>query len=99
MHTTRGAVYIQTGDYDKGISDESEVLHLDPNKASAYFYRAYAYKHSGDYDKALTDYNEFIRLKPDSAEAYNELAWLLAVCPNANVRNGGEGRRVCKESL
>ncbi len=43
---------------------------------------------AGDYDRAVAEFSEAIRLKPDLMEAYNNVSWLLAVCPDANLRNG-----------
>jgi Flp pilus assembly protein TadD len=54
----------------------------------AYYTRGIFYGRNGDYDKAVADLNKATDLKPDFVEAYRNLAWLLAVCPDANVRNG-----------
>src|SRR5207245_34966 len=34
------------------------------------------------------DFNEAIQLHPETAEAYGWLAWLLAMCPTEELRNG-----------
>jgi tetratricopeptide (TPR) repeat protein len=87
-YINRGNCYSLKGDHDRAIADYSEAIHLKPDYAMAYFSRGLAYRQKGDYDKAIADYRETIRLKPDYAIAYGGLAWLLAVCPDANVRNG-----------
>ena len=87
-YNNRGSAYIQKGDYDRAVADETQVISLDPKYATAYFNRGNAYRHKGDWDRALADYNEAIRLGPTNALDYKNLAWLLAVCPDANVRNG-----------
>jgi tetratricopeptide (TPR) repeat protein len=78
----------RAGDYDRAVAEFSEAIRLKPDNARAYYNRGQAYRHRGDYGKALTDYGEAIRLKPDLMEAYNNVSWLLAVCPDANLRNG-----------
>jgi tetratricopeptide (TPR) repeat protein len=85
----RGNAYDHKGDYDRAIADYNEAVRLNLDyayicKAS----RAYAYSQKGYYSTAIADYNDAIRLNPTNAVAYINLAWLLAVCPDANHRNG-----------
>ena len=42
----------------------TEAIRLDPNNASAYNNRGFAYGSKGDYDRAIADYTEAIRLDP-----------------------------------
>ncbi len=56
------------------------------------------YAHEGDYTKALAVYAEAIRLNPDHVLSYNNLAWLLATCPDANVRNGEKAIEYAKKA-
>jgi tetratricopeptide (TPR) repeat protein len=56
----------------------------------------------GEYRRALVSYEEAIRLHPDDSDAINGLAWLLATCPEAALRDGDRAvelsRRACKSS-
>jgi len=42
----------------------------------------------GKQAEAEMHYHEALRLNPDFTDALNNLAWLLATCPDASVRNG-----------
>jgi Flp pilus assembly protein TadD len=84
----RGLQAGRRDDYNLAIAEFSEAIRLKPDNARAYYNRGQAYRHRGDFGEALTDYGEAIRLKPDFMEAYNNVSWLLAVCPDANLRNG-----------
>ena len=42
----------------------------------------------GKFQNAAGHYLEALRLKPDAPEVLNNLAWLLATCPDASVRDG-----------
>ncbi len=99
----RGNAYKRKGEYDNAIADYSEAIRLNLDyayicKAS----RAHAYSQKGDYDRAIADFNEVIRLSPANAVTYNDLAWLLAVSPDADVRNGAKAveyaRKACELS-
>jgi tetratricopeptide (TPR) repeat protein len=89
-YTNRGNAYEEKGDDDKAIADYDEAIRLDPKFAPAYYNRGRVYRHKRDYSKAIADYTYAIQLNPDFREAYNNLAWLLAVCPDANVRNAAK---------
>ncbi|MBI1916608.1 MAG: tetratricopeptide repeat protein [Planctomycetes bacterium] len=84
----RGNAYLHKKEYDKAIKDFTEVIRLDPKNALTFLNRGYAYQQRKEYDKAIKDYTEAIRLDPNSAFAHNNLAWLLATCPNGTVRDG-----------
>jgi Flp pilus assembly protein TadD len=47
-------------------------------------------RQTGDYGGAAAQFRQALLAQPDSVEALNNLAWLLATCPDATVRNGVE---------
>jgi tetratricopeptide (TPR) repeat protein len=54
----------------------------------------------GEYPDAVRHYLEALRLKPDALDVLNNLAWLLATCPDAHHRDGaqavGYAERACE---
>ncbi len=84
----RGNAFKAKKDYDWAIRDYSQAIRLDPKWSDAYFNRANACKAKKAYDQAVSDYGEVVRLDPQDADAYSSLAWLLATCPEGNVRDG-----------
>jgi tetratricopeptide (TPR) repeat protein len=84
----RGNSYQSLKNYDRAIDDYSQAIRLDPKWSDAYFNRANARRAKKDYAQAVNDYREAIRLDPRDADALSGLAWLLATCPDANVRDG-----------
>src|SRR5262249_59920817 len=71
-------------------TDYPEAIKLDPKDPDAYFTRARVYTARKDYDKAVADYQEVIRLDPKDPDAYDNLAWVLATCPDSKVRDGAK---------
>lgn len=65
---------------------------LDRRRADAELLnkRGPVYARLGRYDLALNDYSESIRRNANHPAALNNLAWLLATCPNEQVRNGSK---------
>jgi Tfp pilus assembly protein PilF len=75
-------------EYDRAVRDYGEAVRLDPDFTDAYFNRADAYRRLKQYAQAVSDYRAVLRLDPEDADANNNLAWLLATCPDATVRDG-----------
>ena len=50
----------------------------------------------GDFPGAIARYRRALELDPNLVEALNNLAWLLATCPDASLRNGAEAVQLAK---
>jgi tetratricopeptide (TPR) repeat protein len=87
-YSARGDAWQSKGDIDKAISDYNEAIRLDPKQAAARGHRGIALHKQGNYDKARADWNEAIRLDPKDLHSHFALAWLLATCPDAKIRDG-----------
>jgi tetratricopeptide (TPR) repeat protein/serine/threonine protein kinase len=83
----RGIAYNKMGQYDKAVLDFSEAIALDRNYVSAWLNRGNAFVSLGKYDKAREDYVTVLQLAPAHLLAHNGLAWLLATCPEAKLRD------------
>ncbi len=74
--------------FDKALADFDEAIRLDPEFAGAYTGHGIAHAKLGDYAAAHADYEHAIQLNPQDHSAQNNLAWLLATCPDDNYRDG-----------
>jgi Flp pilus assembly protein TadD len=72
--------------YDKALADYSKVIELDPKNAVALNNRGVAYYSLHQCRKALADYTTALELQPDAAVFQQNLAWLLATCPDSKLR-------------
>jgi tetratricopeptide (TPR) repeat protein len=87
-YVNRGQLYNMADRYDAAIADFDQALELDPNLPIPYLNRGVAYGAKGDYDGAIADFNSALTLAPDFSPAYNNLAWLMATCPQSAFRDG-----------
>ena len=46
----------------------------------------------------MAEYRQVLAVKPDQPEALNNLAWLLATCSDAAVRDGAEAVRLAEQA-
>ena len=87
-YVVRAGAYVTLKDYAKAKDDASKAVELDPKDAPAHAMRGAAYKALKEYSKSADEFSKAIELDPKDAEACNLFAWLLATCPQGDIRNG-----------
>jgi tetratricopeptide (TPR) repeat protein len=101
-YRNRGSCYAAQGEDGKALADFTEAIRLDPKSDLAYAGRAAVHIRKRDYRKAVADFREAVRLDPDERRPHNGLAWVLATCPEAGVRDGKgaveHAKRACELS-
>jgi tetratricopeptide (TPR) repeat protein len=88
-HAKLGTVYLRLGRLDDALAHLRKALALSPADPEAHEVLAKVLAAKRDFAGALGVLREGMRLQP-SAEIAKELAWLLATCPDASLRNGNE---------
>jgi serine/threonine protein kinase/tetratricopeptide (TPR) repeat protein len=83
----RGRALRVLGRDQQAVTDLSRAIDLDSTLAPAWINRAHASRRLGDWGKARADYRKAIDLDAKTGVAQNELAWLLATCPEAKFRD------------
>lgn len=86
----RGVTNVKRGEYAAAIKDYTAAVRLNDSFVEAYANRGFAAKKLGNYKAALADYGRAMKLSPQSPQAYNDAAWLLATCPDEEIRNGDQ---------
>ncbi|MSU58115.1 MAG: tetratricopeptide repeat protein [Pedosphaera sp.] len=66
------------------------ALALQPGAVKILFRLGVASAREKKYGEAIDNFREVLKAAPDSADVLNELAWVLATCPDAAFRNGAE---------
>jgi tetratricopeptide (TPR) repeat protein len=84
----RGAMRHAMGKRRDGMADLSKALKLDKADALAYLLRANARLAEGNYRNALADLRVASQLNGKDPDAHQQLALLLAACPQKSIRNG-----------
>lgn len=98
-YLNRGVAWYNLGQYDLAISDFSRAIKEDSGTIAAYNGRGMTWFASGQYKKAVADFEHVLKKEPENIQANNQLAWLLAVSPDARYRNGRRAVRLAKKAV
>jgi tetratricopeptide (TPR) repeat protein len=84
-----GLALAQQGLVKEAAANFAAVVRLRPD-ADAHYNLALACVALGRHSEAITEYRAALKLQPERADALNDLAWILATHPQAELRDGIE---------
>jgi tetratricopeptide (TPR) repeat protein len=84
----RGSMFALRGQSKKALADFDKALAIDPKLVPARIDRGGTYLKLKDYRKAKDDFQAAVKIEPENSNANNNLAWVLATAPDAEVRDG-----------
>jgi tetratricopeptide (TPR) repeat protein len=94
----RARVRHRQGRADDALADLSEHLRLHPDDPMAYLFRSTLHKERQALAAALADLNAAHRVAPDNPNVCNNLAWMLATCPEASLRDGARAVALARQA-
>jgi Flp pilus assembly protein TadD len=96
-HENLAQVLSQLGRHREAILNLNAALRLQPKIETRLNLAGLLYK-NGDFHEAAGQYRQVLSLDPKQPEPFNNLAWLLATCPDERVRNGDEAVRCAEQA-
>jgi Flp pilus assembly protein TadD len=94
-----GRALAARGQLDEAVACYRKALQTEPASAAAHFNLADALGQQGKFPDAVGQLREAARLAPDNVKVLNRLAWVLATCPDARVRNGAEALALARRAV
>ncbi len=94
----RGFVWFLKGESEKAIADFDRWIQRQPESASAYNNRGFNLQRLGRYREALSDYRRSLELAPQYLLAMQNTAWLLATCPDEEIRDAQAALKIAREA-
>ncbi len=89
-HGNLANVLAAQGRLEEAIPEYRRTLELMPNSAQAHFRFGQALQTLHNFAAAKAEYQKVLELDPKHLSAHLSLAWLLATCPEASIRNGAK---------
>ncbi len=97
-HVNLGTALLQKGRVDEAIGHFQKALDLDANSVDAHYGLGNAFSQEEKMAEAIDQYQKALQIKPANPEVLNNLAWLLAVCPDRSMRNGQKAVELARQA-
>jgi tetratricopeptide (TPR) repeat protein/serine/threonine protein kinase len=98
-HSNLGVALIQKGELDKAIKEFQDAVQINPKLPDLRLNFAKALSIKGQLKDALAEFEESLRLGPKRGEAHNGLAWFLANCADAKLRDPARAVQLASKAL
>jgi tetratricopeptide (TPR) repeat protein len=97
-YANRASAWFEDKDYDKAMADYNRAIDIDGSVGYLYAGRGRAFSEKKEFLKARFDFEEAADLEP-SVDHLNAVAWLLATCPDDQIRNGRKAVRFAERAV
>ena len=97
-HNNLGTALRQKGRVDEAIFHYQKALEIMPDNESVHVNLANAFLQKGGVDQAIAHFQNALQIEPADMEVQNNLAWLLATCAQASLRNGNKAVELARQA-
>ena len=93
-----GYALFQNGQIPQAVACLQEGLQIHPNDLVARNYLGFAMLRQGQAGPAEANFRKVLDLQPGNVDARKYLAWILATCPDASLRNGTQAVELAQQA-
>jgi tetratricopeptide (TPR) repeat protein len=93
-----GCAFLNNKQPEEATDCFQRALAMDSSVAAIHYKLANALTQLGRYAQAIAEYSQTLKLNPNMDEAANNLAWLLATCPDRSLRKGVEAVALARQA-
>lgn len=97
-HFELAGVLLQRQRVDLAVEHLQKALELDPKLLDAHLALAKALASQGNYAASVARLEDAVASDPNNLRPVNDLAWLLAVCPDEQVRDGARAVQLAERA-
>jgi superkiller protein 3 len=98
-HYNLANILTAQGRWDEAIEHYQRALKQMPDSTHAHYQLGLALQSRGKFTAAIAQFQKVLELDPRHVTAQNNLAWLLATCPDNSVRNGQKAVAVAQQAV
>ncbi|MCA9014924.1 MAG: tetratricopeptide repeat protein, partial [Planctomycetaceae bacterium] len=95
----RGYLLLNLDEFERAIEDLTHALNLGEQSVEALAARGTAYCELQQFQKAKLDFEATIQQAPEYPPAYNNLAWMMATCPDPDFRDAKQSLELARKNL
>jgi tetratricopeptide (TPR) repeat protein len=93
-----GNALLQKGIADEAVAHLQTALKINPNNAGIHVNLGLCFYRLGRMEEAISQYQTALQLEPDNPRVQNDLAWLLATCSEASLRDGTKAVELARQA-
>jgi protein O-mannosyl-transferase len=97
-HYNLANVFFAQGRWDQAIEHYQQALKRMPDSIPAHYQLGLALQCRGRFADAIKQFQKVLELNPLHAAAQNDLAWILATCPESSLRNGQKAVALARQA-
>ena len=97
-HVSLGTALMQTGDPDEALSQYQAALQINPNDEVAHVNLGIILLQTRRTGEAISHFQKALQLEPADAKSQKYLAWILATCPQAALRDGSKAVDLARQA-
>ena len=97
-HYNAGLILLRKGQIQEAITQFQQTLARQPNQAPAHSLLAQALSRVGRIQEAIDHYEAARAIQPTDPSTLNNLAWILATCPQPSLRNGARAVELAQQA-
>jgi tetratricopeptide (TPR) repeat protein len=97
-HVNLGVCLCQKGRMNEAIPHFQRALEIKPDNARAHNDLGNAFLQKGSVSDAIPQFQKALQTDPANPPIQNNLAWLLATCPDASLRNGNKAVELARQA-
>jgi tetratricopeptide (TPR) repeat protein len=97
-HNNLGNALAHQGRFEEALTEYHKALEIQPNFVLAHDKLGDLLAARGQFPEALAHYRKAMEIEPADPMVQRSLAWLLATCPLASLRNGAEAMTLAERA-
>ncbi len=98
VHQSLAMALLQKGRSAEAVAHLKEAIHLDPRFAGAHAALGSLALQSGNPTEAIGNFEAALSIEPGNAYYLNNLAWMLATCPEPKIRDGRRALQLAEQA-